>query len=251
MENVSTLKYMQIYNELRSEILMGEYALNNLIPTENQLMEEYNAGRNTVRHAIGLLKEDGLVRAVRGSGVTVIYDGSNRFEDRTKRKMSEGGSLSTVEFCVDVEHIRITPNAVDMVSAPADAAAALGLIPGTQVYRNQRVWKVNGLPYTYMVQYLHPVLLDGFMDHASEETGLYTLAHKYWGLTDLSTREILTCKNAEFKEAAILNVEPGKAVLHLIRTADSNQGHFEYTEMFVNPELQRYVLSVDEIAIRE
>ncbi|MFC9597836.1 GntR family transcriptional regulator [Peribacillus butanolivorans] len=64
--------YVQLYRLLREEILNGEYKQGEFIPSETELMKTFATTRGTVRNAISLLVNDGLVQQVRGKGTLVL-----------------------------------------------------------------------------------------------------------------------------------------------------------------------------------
>lgn len=66
-------KSAQVERQLRSIIARGKYAHASLLPTETELMKEFQIGRNTVRQALATLEADGLVIRRRGSGTYVNY----------------------------------------------------------------------------------------------------------------------------------------------------------------------------------
>ena len=53
--------YRQIADDLRGKIESGEIAPGTKFPTEIELMDQYNASRNTIRDAIKLLNTRGMV----------------------------------------------------------------------------------------------------------------------------------------------------------------------------------------------
>lgn len=71
-------KYQVILEEIRSEILSGNYNVGEQIPTESALQDKYNVSRQTVRKAILELANEGFLRSEKGSGTYV----SNQY--RTK-----------------------------------------------------------------------------------------------------------------------------------------------------------------------
>jgi GntR family transcriptional regulator len=64
--------YRQIAEILRRRIEAGKYPPDTRIPTESELVEEFEVARTTARRATGVLREDGLIYTVanRGSYVT-------------------------------------------------------------------------------------------------------------------------------------------------------------------------------------
>lgn len=64
--------YQQIAAVIRQRIADGVYPPRRAIPSEADMCEEFGVSRNTVRAAIRLLGEEGLVRTVRGKGTYPI-----------------------------------------------------------------------------------------------------------------------------------------------------------------------------------
>ena len=58
--------YREIATKLVAAIQDGVFTVK--LPTEAQLMERYHASRNTIRKAIDLIYQQGLLRRVQGSG---------------------------------------------------------------------------------------------------------------------------------------------------------------------------------------
>ncbi|MGC5263982.1 GntR family transcriptional regulator [Streptomyces microflavus] len=56
---------------LQAEILDGRYGTDGQLPTEPDLMKRFGVARETVRRALQLLKESGVVMSVQGSGTFV------------------------------------------------------------------------------------------------------------------------------------------------------------------------------------
>lgn len=58
-------------------IQTGRWRMNEKIPTEEALIQEYKASRSTIRRAMKLLEDDGLIKAVQGMGRMVIASPEN------------------------------------------------------------------------------------------------------------------------------------------------------------------------------
>lgn len=61
-------KYVEVYNEILKLIVDGQYPEGSKMPTEDELSASLNVSRMTLRQALMLLKEDGVIEARRGSG---------------------------------------------------------------------------------------------------------------------------------------------------------------------------------------
>ncbi len=64
----NSLKYKIIFNDLRAKIITGYYKINQQLPLEKELGDRYCASRITVKKAMDLLVNDGLIIKRRGVG---------------------------------------------------------------------------------------------------------------------------------------------------------------------------------------
>ncbi len=71
------LKYMQIASQLRAKIREGAYRGTGKLPTENELAEACGVNRQTVRRALALLADEGLIDRRQGSG-SYLRDSTSR-----------------------------------------------------------------------------------------------------------------------------------------------------------------------------
>ncbi|OGS35501.1 MAG: hypothetical protein A2293_08145 [Elusimicrobia bacterium RIFOXYB2_FULL_49_7] len=91
------MRYIDVYRQVKSDILSGKYAANSRLPYVVELMRLFCAGKCTIQHALNLLKKEGLVQGVQSKGTFVrqlneipVYNSSKRV-DRI-------GFLSLVDF---------------------------------------------------------------------------------------------------------------------------------------------------------
>jgi DNA-binding GntR family transcriptional regulator len=64
--------YRQLAEILRRRIEAGEYPTGSRIPTESELVDEFEVARGTARRAIAVLREDGLIFTVAQRGSYVM-----------------------------------------------------------------------------------------------------------------------------------------------------------------------------------
>ena len=73
-------KYLQVADVLRKEIAEGVFRDGQTLMTEEELRFRFNVSRQTIRQAIALLEEDGLVDRRRGSGTYVRHGPRRRMQ---------------------------------------------------------------------------------------------------------------------------------------------------------------------------
>lgn len=61
-------KYIQLYNTLREKITSGALTPGTQLQTENQMAGQFGVSRQTVRQALEMLRHDGFIYSVQGSG---------------------------------------------------------------------------------------------------------------------------------------------------------------------------------------
>ena len=63
---------MGIYNRLYTDIISGLYDEARILPGENVLAQKYGVSRNTLRQALAILMEDGLIRRSQGRETEIV-----------------------------------------------------------------------------------------------------------------------------------------------------------------------------------
>ena len=69
-------RYRRIADELTGKISAGTYPVGRLLPTELELCAKYRASRSTVREALRLLRDAGLISRRRRTGTEVVAQNS-------------------------------------------------------------------------------------------------------------------------------------------------------------------------------
>ncbi|KQV18589.1 MULTISPECIES: GntR family transcriptional regulator [unclassified Kitasatospora] len=211
----------QVADVLRRQVL-AEQGREHPLPHEEQLAEEFGESRNTVREALDLLRAEGLVRRVPGSGTVVVAakvpHGLNRLEGLAETLHEHGEVVNEVR-------------AFGPVRAPGPVARRFGLPDGADVVYVERLRRLNGLPLSLDLTYLAPDIGAGLdaADLAGQD--LFRLIEEIAG-QPLGRAEItLEAVNADPHSATVLEVPRGAALLMLERLtslADGRPVDLEY-----------------------
>ena len=95
--------YLGIYNALYSDIVNGVYLPGERLPGETTLSEKYGVSRNTLRQALAILNEDGMIHKSQGKGTIVC--------ERPERKKESTIANPLIEMCkVPITHEEISFN---------------------------------------------------------------------------------------------------------------------------------------------
>jgi GntR family transcriptional regulator, trehalose operon transcriptional repressor len=125
-----TNKYQIIFNSIVDQIKSGEIPPNSLLPSENELKEQYETSRETIRKALNLLAQNGYIQKVRGKGSIVI--------DINKFDFPVSGLVSFKELADKMEQKpRTIVNELSLIFKP-DAYIKQQL----QLSGKEQVWKI-------------------------------------------------------------------------------------------------------------
>lgn len=197
--------YLELARRLREGILHGNFQ--DALPPERALSEAFGVSRDSVRKALDLLEEEGLVVRRQGSGTFVAKRATFRTRLRGFSEEMEALGMKPSTKVLGVEKGPATP----------EEAMALGLSPGEEVLRLVRLRLADGEPMALERATLPAWALDeappGSLYQALEAKGLRPV-RALQRLRAVAARE----------EARLLGVEPGSPLLHLERISYLRDG---------------------------
>jgi GntR family transcriptional regulator len=117
---------------LRERIMAGEFGPGDRLPGEPELARGLGVSRSSLRAAIALLEEDGLLRRVHGSGTYVTH------RPLLRNDLSSNFGVSSMISAMGLEPGTVDEQCTAAV-APPEVARALGLEPGALVSALRRV----------------------------------------------------------------------------------------------------------------
>lgn len=231
--------YYQLENLLREKIISGEFAEGSRLPTESDLVSQYNVSRITVRQALQALAEEGWIERQQGRGTFVAGR-------RTRQRSFEGqthlsGSLDEVIAMAVNTNVKVLE--INRVEADRHEAEVLGLQIGEPLYRIKRLRSHDGHAYSVIVNYL-PVRLGERLTAADLSSGslLQLLEHKF-GVRLKDAKQQITAALADPYVAGLLDVRVGSALLCIERTVYDTAGQpVEYVNVLYRSDLYSYTV---------
>ncbi|SFV37255.1 GntR family transcriptional regulator, phosphonate transport system regulatory protein [Devosia crocina] len=198
--------WRQIADAIRLDIVGGKLANGDRLPTEALLAQRFSANRHTVRRALAVLAEEGVVVAEQGRGTFVRSIRRLSYPIGKRTRFREGlkgqaASLTSVSISDRIEN------------ATARVAVALGLKPGAKVVRTEGMSVADGVPISRSTTWLS---YRRFPDFASRinQMGSTTLVFGSYGITDYSRASTrISARHADVEEIQSLTLAPGAIVL--------------------------------------
>lgn len=127
--------YVQVASHLRRMIAAGTYPPGSQLPPEAALSRAYGISGMTVRQAIGLLTDEGLVQRIQGRGTFV----------KTIKWQGSGFSLKYLEDLIgDQNNTKVKILAARIIRADERLASRLAVLPGCRLINIVRLLLRNG-----------------------------------------------------------------------------------------------------------
>lgn len=215
--------YMQVYNAVKQNIADGEYSVGDLLPTEPLLEKQYGVSRTTIRKAIELLSNEGLISKTQGRGTEVL-------NPRTTQKLNYITSFSQT---LEAKGYKIETRGlyIEDTVPPKNVLHALNLSEGDTVFKIQRIQCYNGAPICLMTNYILKSIAPDILNNQDNFVSLYKLLESKYNIKFDSAVENISARNSTYTEAQLLGIQVGGALLISKRISYIAEKPMEYAHL--------------------
>ncbi len=241
--SVNQPAYRRVYSELKLG-LKSKYPVGSFLPTEGELEEIYGVSRTTIRKAISLLEEEGLIKVTQGRGTEVIK--SFAYERYTNVASISTAVTPDSPTKASNGSVVISQSNISLVTARDKTAEILQVEPGAPLFCIQRIISnQNNAPVALLVDYLSADLVPGLNQYSGKFTDLYSFLADTYNIHYTKSTETITAKSASLLEANTLKVEIGSPLLYCRKTAYCDKGPLEYSYSTYVPDLYQITINMD------
>ena len=140
--------YLQLAEILEKRIKDSSYRVGSKIPPESRLSADFKVNRNTIRHAIELLVEKGLLEKQKGVGTFVK-------RKTTLHPIHRLGKMTSFLDDFEMNHVNIEDKITskDIRKASPELAEKLMIKPGEKIIRLERIRIADGTPFLLELQF--------------------------------------------------------------------------------------------------
>ena len=147
--------YYRVAETLKGRILSRKYPAGEIVPSEKHLAEEFGVSNITIRKAMALLVEDGLVVRKRGIGTRVI----SKQDERIPLKIT-GNFRDWVDSAVgQKQRLKVDVLEIAVSTCPQRIGKILSIAPESKIWLMKRVRTLNAEPISYYINHVPPDLL--------------------------------------------------------------------------------------------
>lgn len=232
--------YHQIYLILRQQILGGEFTYDERIPSEQELVDEYDVSRITARRALDELAAEGLVIRQRGKGTRTRYRPPTQPLELSVEGLLE--NLLAMGLETDVSLIEF-----EYVTANEYVSKALEINTGDVVQRAVRVRSLENGPFSYLVTYVPQDIGIQYDADDLASNPLLQLLERGGVVVD-GAKQVISATLADADIAAHLETEVGAALLEIRRVVTDTDGRpVEYIRAAYRPDRYQYHMILSRV----
>jgi GntR family transcriptional regulator len=223
--------YEQLFDILKERIATGEIPVDERLPSELVLSQEFGLARATVRQTLAKLESDGYARRVARRGVFA-----------TLPELSSSWIVQDAEGFLEsqIRHgrtgIETTVHDAGYVLPPSHVADALHLSADEQVFALQRARSLNGKAALFSTNWL-PGDIGAAVAAAADVldgTGSLNSMLRRSGFVTAGARRVVHALRAPENIATHLGISPGDPLLRIRSLSwDHNRCPFDYYETWV------------------
>lgn len=230
-------RYESIYKDLKQKIEEDVFAYQELLPSENTLVQTYHCSRNTLRRAVGLLVSEGYVQTMQGKGVRNIY------QPAAQTAFTIGEIESFQESALRNGHQPLTKILLFTEFAINDKQAlCTGFPVGAEVYYLQRLHYLDGMPLILNHNYFLKEAAFGLTPEIAEGS-IYQYLEGTLHMAIVNSKRVMTVeKMTQIDEKYLeLNAEEYNCMAVVSsQTYNSDGIMFEYTQSRHRPDYFRF-----------
>lgn len=209
------MRYLDVADAIRASISMGRYSARGSLASESDLARTFRVSRVTVRKALEVLREEGLVSPRKGAGWFLAID-------QVRQAL---GRFATVEAALADAGLQARRKVIDFrfEAAPKPVALALGLGRGAEVLRVERIMLVGDDPFALVTVWVSAKSGEHLSRADVEAATFYDLL-PLRGIELGGATQTITAIGADARDARLLGLEKGAPLLACARLTRSADG---------------------------
>ncbi|HFI0055029.1 TPA: trehalose operon repressor [Streptococcus suis] len=215
-------KYQEIYNDLKEKIRTNIYPAERSLPTEQQLQEMYGVSRDTVRKALAMLTEGGLIQKVQGRGSMVLKQEILNFPVSGLTSYQE--LTASLQLSSQTEVISL-----DLLTVNSSLASLTGFEPFSKVWKVVRTRSIDGKISVVDTDYLAVEVVPDLTIEIAEKS-IYQYLEGQLGLDIAYAQKEITVEPTSREERDLMQSQDDYLVLIKSRVYLGDTRQFQYTE---------------------
>lgn len=222
-------KYLNIYNTIVNQIENNEYQANDKLPSEKDIMNNYNVSRDTVRKALNMLEQNGYIQKTKGKGSFVLDIGKFNFPVSGVVSFKELAEKLGMNVDTDVKDL-------ECIVPKKNIARGLELNEYDKVWRVVRVKSIDNEKVILDKDYIVEKFVENLTHDVCKES-LYKYIEGELGLKIAYAKKEITVQNATEEDKKHLDMK-GFEMIVVVKSYIylDDTSLFQYTESRHRPD---------------
>jgi GntR family phosphonate transport system transcriptional regulator len=197
--------YLQIADELRRNIEEAVFNVGDRLPTEAELSERFGVNRHTLRRAMEVLRQEGIVGVERGRGSFVM---ATPIAVPLSQRVRFNEALKAQSLQPSWQVLRIVE-----LQADAKLSQRLEIEIGAPVVLYERLSSVEEVPVSISSSHFSGQHFPGLLKHCEVYRSISTMLQTEYGCDHFRRRTRLSARLAQLEDARLLKMPANGAVL--------------------------------------
>ncbi len=223
--------FQYIYQDLKTNIENQTFAFQELLPSENVLVDTYDCSRNTVRRAIQMLAQLGYVQSIHGVGVRVIYQ-------PVKQNLFTLGGIESYKESVIRNGLHSVTKVVQFTELTVDRRISkkTGFAEGALVYYIQRLRYLDGKALILDINIFLKEAVPGLTKEIAEHS-IYEYIENTLGMSIVTSKRLMTVEKVTQVDEKYMDLGDYNCLAVVSnQTYNSDGVMFEYTQSRHRPD---------------
>lgn len=234
-------RYYVIYEQLFNDINEAKYQPGEKLPSESELCDKYKVSRGTVREAMKLLFQQGLLSREQGRGTFVTSRAGKILQD-AQLLMGFTELMNRHNKKASAKLLKITKE-----SADKKIRNLLNLDDNANVVKIERLRFGDDEPLIIERSYFVYELFEPLLSFDIENESIYEILYRETETRLGDARQTIEAVTASVDECRLLKIEPGSPLLLIKRLIKTKNGRFfQYSEDLYRSDKLNFVVKTSD-----
>lgn len=205
-ENKKRSPGLEAKEKLEDFVVVNRLKSNTKIPSEKDLCDMWEISRSTLRQAVDVLIEEGVLYRIKDKGIYVA-------EEKYKRNMA-GVDAMVKDLISQGNKVSKKIISANQIEASKQISKKMKIKLGTKVFEIVRYREINNIPCSIETAYIDAEKYPDFTKHYSKDSSMDIVFVDTYGKIQTSGTEHINVTYASEEEAKILKVKPGTPLFY-------------------------------------
>jgi len=207
-KDIAISQYFRVAETIAGRIKAKEYEYGDSLPSEREFQDEFGVSRITIRKALDMLAQEGIIKKHSGKATEIIYK-----ENPPVAIVVTGDFKNWSLSALGTKGLKIKVLEIKTIPSTPNIAEALVLNKNDPVWRMKRIKTIDGKAFSYHINYGVPKYFQNLNASDFLETSFVGVLQSIFDLERMEQRVAATIADIDVSRA--LGIEFGDPVFYV------------------------------------